>query len=97
MRDSNWVRRWFTLGHNMYNHVGGEIRYTFLYNNMKIESGSAKATFGSQAHVFHYDFLIHATPTDAGVRPYVAIGAGVKQYRGTGDEQVPSPLAIWPS
>jgi hypothetical protein len=83
----------FTLGHNMYEHVGGEIRYTFLYNDMKLESGSTKATFGSQAHVIHYDFLIHATPTEAAVRPYVAFGAGVKQYRGTGTEQVAQPLS----
>jgi Outer membrane protein beta-barrel domain len=83
----------FTLGHNMYEHVGGEIRYTFLYNNMKLESGSTKATFGSQAHVIHYDVLIHATPTEAAVRPYVAFGGGVKQYRGTGAEQVAQPLS----
>jgi hypothetical protein len=83
----------FTLGHNMYERVGGEIRYTFLFNDMKLESGSTKATFGSQAHVIHYDFLIHAADTAAAVRPYVAIGGGVKQYRGTGTEQVAQPLS----
>jgi hypothetical protein len=83
----------FTLGHNMYEHVGGEIRYTFLYNDMKVESGSTKATFGSQAHVIHYDFLIHAADTAAPIRPYVAIGAGFKQFRGTGTEQVFQPLS----
>ena len=35
--------------------IGGEIRYTFLQNDMKLESGSAKATFGAQAHAIHYD------------------------------------------
>jgi hypothetical protein len=39
----------------MYEHVGGEIRYTYLKNDMKLEGGSASAKFGSQAHVIHYD------------------------------------------
>lgn len=82
----------FTIGQNMYKHVGGEIRYTFLNNEMKLESGSAKATFGSQAHVIHYDFLIHGTGPNSAVRPYVAFGGGIKHFRGTGAEQVFQPL-----
>lgn len=83
----------FSLGHNMYKLIGGEIRYTFLNNGMKIESGSTKATFGAQAHAFHYDLLIHATDPDSGIRPYVAIGGGMKHYRGTGEEQPFQPLS----
>jgi hypothetical protein len=83
----------FTLGQNMYEHIGGEIRYTFLHNEMKLESGSTKATFASQAHAIHYDFLIHATDTKAAIRPYVAVGGGIKQFRGTGAEQVFQPLS----
>ena len=83
----------FTVGHNMYEHVGGEIRYTFLKNDMKLEGGSASAKFGSQAHLIHYDFLIHATDTASAVRPYVAFGGGVKQFRGTGSEQPFQPLS----
>jgi hypothetical protein len=83
----------FTIGHNMYQHVGGEIRYTFLQNEMKLKSGSTEATFGSQAHVIHYDFLIHAKGLDSPVRPYVAFGGGMKYYRGTGAEQAFQPLS----
>jgi hypothetical protein len=83
----------FTLGHNMYEHVGGEIRYTFLHNDMKLEAGSARAAFASQAHVIHYDLLIHGTDTRSAVRPYVALGGGVKQFRGSGTEQVTQPLS----
>ncbi|HYP07191.1 MAG TPA: outer membrane beta-barrel protein [Bryobacteraceae bacterium] len=82
-----------SIGHNMYEHVGGEIRYTFLKNDMRLESGSAEATFGAQAHLVHYDFLIHAADTAAAIRPYVAFGAGFKQYRGTGTEQLTQPLS----
>ena len=67
----------------MYKHIGGEIRYTFLQNEMKLESGSTKATFGSQAHAIHYDFLIHATGWMHRFGPYVAFGGGMKYYRGT--------------
>lgn len=83
----------FTIGHNMYEHVGGEVRYTFLHNDMKLKSGSTEATFSSQAHIIHYDFLIHSADTSAAIRPYVAFGGGVKQYRGTGTEQLSQPLS----
>jgi hypothetical protein len=83
----------FTVGHNMYKYIGGEIRYTFLHNEMKLESGSTKATFGSQAHALHYDFLIHSRGLNAPVRPYVAFGGGMKYYRGTGTEQPFQPLS----
>jgi hypothetical protein len=82
----------FTIGHNMYQHIGGEVRYTFLQNVMKLNSGSTEATFGSQAHAIHYDFLIHAKGLDSPVRPYVAFGGGIKYYRGTGAEQTFQPL-----
>jgi len=81
-----------TLGQNMYKYVGGEIRYTYLHNELKLSSGSTQATFGSQAHAVHYDFLIHATDRDAGFRPYVAFGGGIKYYQGTGAEQAFQPL-----
>jgi outer membrane protein W len=83
----------FTIGQNMYKHVGGEIRYTFLQNDMKLSSGSTEATFGSQAHAIHYDFLIHAKGLDSPIRPYVAFGGGIKYYRGTGSEQPFQPLS----
>jgi hypothetical protein len=83
----------FTIGHNMYQHIGGEIRYTFLQNEMRLNSGSTEATFGSQAHAIHYDFLIHARGLDSPVRPYVAFGGGIKYYRGTGAEQAFQPLS----
>lgn len=83
----------FTVGNNMYKHLGGEIRYTFLHNELKLEGGSAKAAFGGQAHAIHYDLLLHATGTDSAVRPYVAFGGGVKHYRGTGAEQAFQPLS----
>ena len=79
------------LGQNMYRYVGGEVRYTFQKHDMKLESSSGKATFGAESHAVHYDLLIHAAPTDARVRPYVAGGGGAKYYRGTGTESASQP------
>ncbi len=81
------------VGNNMYQHVGGEVRYTYLHNDAKLSAGSSKATFGAESHAIHYDFLIHATPVGSTIRPYVAAGGGIKFYRGTGTEVPFQPLS----
>lgn len=80
------------LGQNMYNRVGGELRYDYLTQNMKLASGSEKVTFGSRSHAFHYDLHFHFADRGAKVRPYVLVGGGVKRFEGTGAEQVFQPL-----
>lgn len=82
-----------SVGHNMYEHVGGELRYTFQQHDMKASGGSQEAKFGSQSHAIHYDFLIHGAGREARVRPYVAVGGGFKAYRGTGTESAFQPLS----
>ncbi len=80
------------VGHNVYNKVAGEIRYSFLKNDAKLTSGSAQALFGANAHAIHYDVLLHATGVDSKIRPFVAVGGGIKVYQGTGREVVAQPL-----
>jgi hypothetical protein len=82
----------FTLGNNMYEHVGGEIRYSYLNNGMKLTGGSATAKFAGEAHAIHYDLLLQGRSSSR-VRPYFAFGAGAKIYRGTGAEQAFQPLS----
>jgi TPP-dependent trihydroxycyclohexane-1,2-dione (THcHDO) dehydratase len=36
--------------------------------------------------------LVHATPREARLRPFIAFGGGIKYYRGTGAEQEFQPL-----
>ncbi|MEP6538465.1 MAG: outer membrane beta-barrel protein [Bryobacteraceae bacterium] len=94
--DAGFATGWagsVAVGNNMYRHVGGEIRYTYLHNDAKLKSGSTTANFGAEAHLINYDFLIHATSTEATVRPYVAVGGGMKLYRGTGTEVPFQPLS----
>ncbi len=90
--DNGWAAS-VAVGNNMYRYVGGEIRYTYLHNDAKLKSGSTSATFGSDAHVIHYDFLLHATPVGSVIRPYVAAGGGIKFFRGTGTEVPFQPLS----
>ena len=78
---------------NLYQHLGGQIRYTIGFGDMKVSSGGTEATFGAQTHAFHYDLLFYGSRREAKVRPFVAAGGGIKLYRGTGKEQVSQPLA----
>ena len=80
------------VGHNMYRHVGGEVRYTWQRHNLSLEGSNASASFGGESHAIHYDFLLHATPRGSAIRPYVAFGGGVKLFRGTGREAALQPL-----
>ncbi|MBY0506362.1 MAG: porin family protein [Bryobacteraceae bacterium] len=89
--DSGWGATGY-IGHNMYSRVGGEVRYSFLKNDAKLSSGSDQATFGANAHAIHYDVLIHATKVGSPIRPFVAIGGGIKMFRGTGKEVVAQRL-----
>ena len=73
--------------------IGGEARYTYRSNDMRVSSGSTKATAGAQSHAVHYDVLVHAASSEASVRPFAAIGAGIKYYRGTGKEASFQPLS----
>jgi hypothetical protein len=81
------------LGNQMNSYVGGEARYTFRKDDLKVSSGSTKATAGAQSHALHYDVLIHGAKKGSPVRPFLAAGAGVKWYRGTGAEPVFQPLS----
>ena len=82
----------FIVGHNMYDHIGGEFRYTFQRHNLKLAGSSLSTDFGGESHSIHYDFLIHATGRNAPVRPYIAFGGGAKVFRGTGQEVAVQPL-----
>jgi hypothetical protein len=80
------------LGNDINRHVGGEVRYTFIQDHLRVSSGSTEVTAPAQSHALHYDFLIHAGSRAESVRPFFAAGAGVKYYRGTGPEPSFQPL-----
>lgn len=77
----------FVLGQNMGDHWGGELRYLFLKNDYELDAGSQTVNFTGQSHTVHYDVLFYFSDRDSGVRPYLAGGGGVRNYRGTGTER----------
>ncbi|MCZ2074784.1 MAG: outer membrane beta-barrel protein [Bryobacteraceae bacterium] len=81
------------LGHEMHRNIGGEIRYLFLKNDMKVSGNGESATFSAQSHAIHYDLLFYTAPPESAVRPFIAIGGGGKYYRGTGTEPAYQPLS----
>lgn len=80
------------LGHDLYSHWSGEIRYLFEIRDSRLRSGNTEATFSGQAHALHYDLVFHTRSRQNRVRPYIAAGAGVKVFRGTGAETAFRPL-----
>ena len=81
------------VGHNLYDYVGGEFRFTLQKNDLQLQSSGTTAKFGAQSSAFHYDVLIHTASVRQRIRPFVAFGGGVKMYQGMGKEVVAQPLA----
>jgi len=81
------------LANALNSRFAGEIRYAFIKDEMRVSSGSSRATATSQSHALHYDVLIHATNAESSFRPFLALGAGIKMFRGTGDEPSYQPLS----
>src|ERR1051325_1719250 len=81
------------LGNQVNRWIGGEARYTYRMDDMQVSSGSTKAKAGAESHAIHYDVLVHAATKESRVRPFLAAGAGVKFYRGTGAEPAYQPLS----
>jgi hypothetical protein len=66
------------------NRVGGEIRYTMMFNNMELAGGSATSSMTGRSQSIGYNVLIYTNDKDAKTRPYFLAGGGMKQYTGTG-------------
>jgi hypothetical protein len=81
------------LANNATGHWGGEARLDYSRGDLQLTSGSAKAAFNSEAYAMHYDFQWYPVRTESRVRPYVAAGAGIKYYRGIGNEVEFQPLS----
>ncbi|HUB35004.1 MAG TPA: hypothetical protein VMA31_18340 [Bryobacteraceae bacterium] len=75
-------------------HISGEVRYTFMQSNLQLTSGGTTASFSGQAHAVYYDVLWHTRATgESRKRYFVAVGGGMKLFRGTGAEQAYQPLS----
>jgi hypothetical protein len=79
---NTWQGRW-----------SGELRYDYGMGDLALSQGGTKATFGAHTQQFHYDLMWHATSSESRIRPYVAVGAGVKLYQGVGAQMAYQPLS----
>ncbi len=81
------------LGQDMAEYFGGELRYTFRDGDTELKSGGREANMDAAAHALHYDFLVYATNRRARLRPFGAVGGGIKYYDATGREDPLQPLS----
>lgn len=81
------------IGDDMYEHIGGELRYTYQDGDPFIAAGATKTNVQGQSHAFHYDLLVHTQPRHAKIRPYVAAGVGAKLYVVSGPSPASQPLS----
>jgi opacity protein-like surface antigen len=80
------------IGEDLYQHIGGEIRYVYQDGDPFISMGGVRGNIQGQSHSFSYDVLFHLRDPDYKFRPYIAAGIGAKYYRVTGPAPVPQPL-----
>jgi hypothetical protein len=81
------------VGQNLYPHISGELHYAYLQNDLHIKSGGQEAKFTGNAHVLHYDIILHTNKKGSRTQLFVAMGAGMKIFRGTGTEAAYQPLS----
>jgi len=81
------------LGNSVTSTIGGELRYDYEHSDLRLSSNGTSVNFGGQTNAIHYDFLLHFASSESHVRPFVAAGAGVKLFSGTGAEQAFQPLS----
>jgi hypothetical protein len=81
-----------TLCENLYDHVSGEFRYEYQDGHPFISSGGVAKDIQGQSHTLVYDVLFHFKPLEHRFRPFIAVGAGAKDYVIVGPAPFPQPL-----
>ena len=74
------------------NKVGGEVRYTFLSNDMELSNGGNSFTMGGRSQSIQYNFIYYFSDKESKLRPYVSGGGGMKQYTGKGTNSAFQPF-----
>lgn len=80
------------VGQNLYPHISGELHYEYLQSGLEIKSGGQQATFSGNSHALHYDLILHTNKKGSRTQLFVAMGAGMRIFRGTGTEAAYQPL-----
>jgi len=80
------------IGQELYQHFGGELRYTFRDNDLVLKGTGEKVNMDGDSHLVHYDLLFHAISKSARIRPFAAAGGGIRLFGGTGHEYAHQPF-----
>lgn len=77
---------------HMYEHVSGELRYTFQDGDPFLQLRGVKTIIQGQSHAVDYEVLVHPRHREARIRPYLAGGLGAKWYVTSGPATPFQPL-----
>ena len=80
------------VSQDMFEHLGGQIRYNVGFNSLKLSSGGTDYSFSAMTHAVNYDLLFFLKGRDTAMRPFISAGGGAKLYWGTGKEIAIQPL-----
>jgi hypothetical protein len=80
------------IGQELYQHFGGELRYTFRDNDLVLKGTGQKVNMDGDSHLVHYDLLFHAMGKTSRIRPFAAAGGGIRLFGGTGHEYANQPF-----
>ncbi len=80
------------FGEDSHKYWSGEVHYLHRWDNLSLSSGGTDVKFAGHSDILHADFLRHFAPRGAKVRPFVAVGGGVRFLAGTGTETSEQPL-----
>lgn len=80
------------LTEDQYQHVSGELRYLFQHGGPFVSQDGQKVSISGQSHTVTYEILLHLKNRNARLRPYVAIGGGIKYFQPTGSNPAVQPF-----
>jgi hypothetical protein len=81
------------LGNDSPGKWGGELRYDYQMGDLHLSQGSTTASFAAHSQAIHYDLLWNFLGNESPVQPFLAVGAGIKIFQGTGAQVLYQPLS----
>jgi hypothetical protein len=81
------------LGNDNPGKWGGELRYDYQMGDLHLSQGETGTSFAAHSQAIHYDLLWNFLGSEAPVQPFLAAGAGIKIFQGTGTQVVYQPLS----
>lgn len=80
------------VAENPYNYIGGEFQYLFRLGGSQLKSNGIVETASGYSNILVYNLIVHMTPRESKLRPFVGIGSGIRIYTNSG-RLLPQPLS----